>query len=97
MERQLNIKSRTKVEKLTKSILKKWNEQRHFIRFLDGNTHNCVIGNLCRVSILEAMDNIDWKVDWEMNLTETMSTTTHTAITFRARHCFATEYSTGTV
>ena len=56
---------------LTNSILNKWNEQGGFIRFIDGNTVNCAITNLQRVSPKEAMENINsWKVDWDMELTE---------------------------
>ena len=70
MERQLTRQGKTKEEKLTKKIFKKWRQQGGFIRFVDGNPHNCAINNLCRVSIKEAMDNIDWTVDWDMDLTE---------------------------
>jgi hypothetical protein len=41
-----------------------------FIRFLNGNTHDCSIYNLCYVSLDDAMDHVDdWKVDWDMDLT----------------------------
>ena len=59
-------------DQLTKSIITKWNDRGtgSFIRFLDGNTDNCSIFNLCQVSLDDTMDNIDdWKVDWDMNLT----------------------------
>jgi hypothetical protein len=57
-------------DKLTDSILSKWKTHDRFIRFLDGNTNNCSINNLCQVSIEDAMDHIDeWKVDWDMDLT----------------------------
>jgi hypothetical protein len=57
-------------DKLTKNIIRKWREQGMFIRFLDGNTMNCSITNLARVSLSDAMSHVhDWKVDWDMELT----------------------------
>jgi hypothetical protein len=50
-------------DELTNSIIKKWRNQGMFIRFLNGNTHDCSIYNLCFVSLDDAMDHIDdWKV-----------------------------------
>lgn len=58
-------------DKLTPRIMRKWREQGGFIRFLDGDTGNCAIHNLMWVSIKDAIEHIeDWKVDWDMNLTE---------------------------
>jgi len=55
----------------TNSIIKKWQKQGTFIRFLDGNSLNCNLNNLKYVSIDDAMDHIDsWKVDWDMDLTK---------------------------
>ena len=57
--------------KMTTSIMKKWNDQGSFIRFLDGNPTNVALTNLECVSIEEAMKHVDdWKVDWDMNLTD---------------------------
>ena len=56
---------------LTNSIIEKWNEQRMFIRFIDGNTLNCAATNLHPVTLKDAMENVHtWKVDWDMNLTQ---------------------------
>lgn len=40
-----------------------------FIRFLDGNVANTAVSNLVYVSLRDALNNLDWKVDWDMNLT----------------------------
>ena len=56
---------------LTKSILKKWQKQRTFIRFLNGDITDCRVSNLQYVSLADAMDHIhDWVVDWDMELTD---------------------------
>ena len=55
----------------TNSIIEKWREQKHFIRFLDGNKKNCAASNLQYVSLPEAMQNFDaWTFDWDMLLTK---------------------------
>ena len=55
----------------TSTILAKWKEQGNFIRFLDGDTHNCAVTNLCNVNIQEAMEHFDeWVFDWDLNLTK---------------------------
>jgi hypothetical protein len=43
-----------------------------FVRFNNGNTHDCSFYYLCFVSLDDAMDHIDdWKVDWDrMDLTK---------------------------
>ena len=56
-------------KRLTCSIIKKWKEQQFFVRFVDGDTHNCNFANLERVDIFDALENIDtWKVDWDLYL-----------------------------
>ena len=55
----------------TQSILRKWREQGHFIRFVDGNVSNCAVANLQFVSQREALQQVhDWKVDWDAELSE---------------------------
>jgi len=64
---------RTWSDELTKSILYKWNtwQQGSFIRIIDGNPMNVSCTNLMYVSHQAAMEHIDdWKVDWDMNLTD---------------------------
>jgi hypothetical protein len=54
----------------TMSILRKWREQRQFIRFLDGDVTNSAVSNLEFVSLRDALDHLEeWKVDWDMDLT----------------------------
>jgi hypothetical protein len=56
---------------LTKSILRKWEQQGGFIRFVNQDTLDLRRQNLEHVSMKDAMDHVDdWKVDWDMNLTE---------------------------
>jgi hypothetical protein len=56
---------------MTQSILRKWREQGQFIRFVDGNVRNAAVTNLEFVSLRQAMQHVhDWKVDWDMELTE---------------------------
>jgi hypothetical protein len=55
----------------TDSIIKKWNKQGSFIRFIDGNKANCHYSNLKYVGLKDVMVNFDeWIVDWDMNLTK---------------------------
>lgn len=57
--------------KLTKSIIRKWRHQKTFIRFLNGDIHDCRVCNLQYVSLRDALNHIhDWAVDWDMDLTE---------------------------
>jgi hypothetical protein len=57
--------------KLSNSIIKKWNKQGTFIRFINGDTFDCRRSNLMYVSLKDAMEHINlWKVDWDMNLTK---------------------------
>ena len=59
------------MDAVTKRIIKKWKKQGTFVRFLNGDTMCCRLGNLAYVSLEDAMKNIDiWVVDWDMNLTE---------------------------
>jgi hypothetical protein len=56
---------------MTQRSLRKWREQGQFIRFVDGNVRNCAVTNLQFVSLREAMQHVhDWKVDWDMELTD---------------------------
>ena len=55
---------------VAKEILAKWREQNGFIRFLDGNPANCNLNNLQRVSGVDAMNHMDWKVDWDIDLSD---------------------------
>ncbi len=57
--------------KITTSIIKKWRGQGMFIRFIDGNIHNCTPENLVSVSLIDAMAHVDdWVVDWDIHLTK---------------------------
>ena len=48
-----------------------WLEQGTLIRFVDGNISNCAASNLQFVSLRDALNEVgNWKVDWDMNLTE---------------------------
>lgn len=59
-----------KKTKLTSSIIKKWNKQGFFIRFINGNKLDCRRDNLEQVSIIDSMIHInEWVVDWDLNLT----------------------------
>ncbi len=60
----------SKTQNITTSILNKWRLQNTFIRFIDENSSNCSVTNLQYVSLEDAMKNITWKVDWDMNLTK---------------------------
>jgi hypothetical protein len=63
-------KSNKSNDELTDSIIRKWNEQGMFIRFINGDTLDCRVSNLERVSLQDAMNHIDdWKVDWATNCT----------------------------
>ena len=55
---------------LTASILAKWDTQKFFVRFLDGNTLNTAVANLTFVTLRDALSHLDWAVDWDMNLTK---------------------------
>ena len=61
-------------EKMINTVLSKWCRQRStnniggFIRFLDGDTHNCCLENLSRVSLVQALGNPEWVVDWDADL-----------------------------
>lgn len=56
---------------LTNSILSKFRSRDFYCRFVDGETSNCNISNLRKVSLQDAMDNIDtWVVDWSIDLTK---------------------------
>ena len=64
-----------KTEKMIKKIRTKWHNQTqenqgYFIRFIDGNPFNIHINNLEQVHPYDAFKNIDWKVDWDMDLTK---------------------------
>lgn len=59
-----------KKTKFTSSIIKKWNNQGSFIRFINGNKLDCRVENLEYVSIIDSMIHInEWVVDWDINLT----------------------------
>jgi hypothetical protein len=51
-------------------ILNIWSAQKSFIRFMDGNTGNCAVSNLKYVKPVDAMNHMEWKVDWDINLSE---------------------------
>ena len=59
-------------------ILNKWNEQLYgdtfstgmFIRFKNGNSLDCRVSNLQYVTPIIALSNLDWKVDWDCELTK---------------------------
>lgn len=53
---------------MIKAILAIWRRQGMFIRFRDGNPTNCAISNLVKVSGVDAMKHMEWKVDWDMDL-----------------------------
>mmetsp|Transcript_15873 Transcript_15873/g.18057 ORF Transcript_15873/g.18057 Transcript_15873/m.18057 type:complete len:242 (+) Transcript_15873:250-975(+) len=61
-------------KELVESILDTWQKQdsaHGFILFVDGNPSNCSLANLKRVDLGVALRHFDdWKVDWDMNLTE---------------------------
>ncbi len=62
-----------KTEKMIKKIRTKWHNQTqdnkgYFIRFIDGNPFNIHISNLEHIHPHDAFTNIDWKVDWDMDL-----------------------------
>lgn len=57
-----------------RAIGKKWHEftrntNGNFIRYIDGNPNNAVPENMQEVTAFEAMQNIEWVVDWTMPLT----------------------------
>ena len=57
---------------MTPRILKKWNEQGQFIRWIDGDSLNNFLNNLQTVSKSDALQNHfdDWTTDWFVDLTE---------------------------
>jgi len=60
-----------KENKLTTSIIKKWNKQGGPIRFKNGDTLDLRRANLESVSYKDALEHLDdWKTDILMDLTE---------------------------
>jgi len=58
-------------QKMTMSIIKKWEKQQIFVRFMNGDTTHCHAANLDNVSLKDALEHIhDWVVDWDMELTD---------------------------
>ena len=51
-------------------IIAIWNKKSCFVRFVDGNIDNCRADNLEWCLLVTAMENIDWKVDWDADLSE---------------------------
>ena len=57
--------------RMTKKIIKKWNHNCFFVRFLDGDKTNHKASNLKKISIMEAMDHFDdWVTDWDYELSD---------------------------
>ena len=55
----------------TESIIYKWNDQKKFIRYIDGNKDNTVESNKQEVPLHEAFEHFyDWTVDWFKHLNE---------------------------
>ena len=63
------FKQRDRFLKKFRKIMDKWNQQPVFIRFKNGNTLDCKIENMERVSLIEALENEDWVTDWDCYLT----------------------------
>jgi hypothetical protein len=58
-------------DQMTISIIKKWEEQQIFVRFMNGDTTHCRAANLDVVSLKDALEHIhDWVVDWDLELTD---------------------------
>lgn len=56
---------------VSESIIRKFNTRDFFCRFKDKKTSNCAISNLEKVTLQDAMANIDnWVVDFDMDLTD---------------------------
>lgn len=59
------------LRRLTNSIIRKWEERRHFVRFLDGDIHNLRASNLGYITIKDMVDNFDSiRCDWDITLTK---------------------------
>ena len=59
---------------MIQKIRSKWHHQTrdingYFIRFIDGNLMNVSASNLEYVHPHDAFTNVDWTVDWDLNLT----------------------------
>ena len=60
-------------ERMIQSIRNVWDKQTketngYFIRHIDGNKLNNKVNNLSYVHPKEAMENLDWCVDWKVGL-----------------------------
>jgi len=62
--------SRTKRERLTSSILKKWRERNcWFVRFVNGDTLGCRRENLEWIHLADVLLHPEYTVDWDCGLT----------------------------
>ena len=59
-------------EKIIHSVLNKWKKDRAqlggFMRFVDGNRGNMHVDNMTVVPLVDALENPEWVVDWDLVL-----------------------------
>ena len=70
---KVTMNTEVKSNRMVKSIRTIWYNQTkdsngYFIRWLDGNTLNNNVTNLCYCSPIDAFSNPDWMVDWNLDL-----------------------------
>jgi len=54
---------------ITLGIIRKWNKQKVFYHYVDNNYKNIDITNISKISLKKALENMEYRVDWDLNLT----------------------------